>query len=180
MLHRVGMASSFAIAASLLSGIAAIASTTGPTVISALPARASTPTAAATRPASTGSTQNGTTAPLAGSAATNPTPSTARADAKAVAALFAAAASGGHSVTTGVTPPGSSPSGTGPAATHQPGSDPEPVQKAPTPTTSPPPSTSPTTAPAASPPPFNCAGSDGGMTEAYKHAREQYCQGGGD
>lgn len=176
MLHRGGMASSFAIAASLLSGIAAIASTTGPTVISALPARASTPTAGASRPASTGSTQNGTTAPLAGSAATNPTPSTARADAKAVAALFAAA--GGHSLTTGVTPPGSSPSGTAPAAPHQPGSNPEPVQKPPT--TSPPPSTSPTTAPAAGPPPFNCAGSDDGMTEAYKHAREQYCQGGGD
>lgn len=80
MLHRVGMASSLAIAASLLSRIAAIASTTGPTVISALPAR----------------------------------------------------------------------------------------------------SASPTTAPAASPPPFNCAGSDDGMTETYKQAREQYCQGGGD
>ena len=31
MLHRVGIASSFAITASLLSGIAAVASTTGPT-----------------------------------------------------------------------------------------------------------------------------------------------------
>lgn len=124
MLHRLGVASTFAVTASLLSGIAAIAITTGPTVITALPARA------------------------------------------------AAAASNGHPATNGVTQPVPATSSPAPSTPQQPGSGPRPVFK--------PPTTPPTATPSAGPPPYNCAGSDDGMTEAYKHAREQYCQGGGD
>ncbi len=185
MLSRVGMASSFAIAASLLSGIVAVASTAGPTVIAAAPARATSPGGSADDAGRVRSDGGGPV--LAGDpAAPDVTPPASSSDARAVARFWAAAAaSGGHPATNGAGQPVASGSGAAPSTPHQPSSGPRPVSKPPTsppsnPPTNPPPSTSPTTAPSASPPPYNCSGSDDGMTEAYKHAREQYCQGGGE
>ena len=168
MLNRVGVASSFAITASLLSAIAAVASTTGPTAIAARAARSATALPAATGGARGPS--NGAAPLVAGdSAVANPMSSASSPETKAVAALWAAAAgSGGHPATNGAAQAGPEYSGAAASTPHQPSSAPRPV------------STPPTTAPSASPPPYNCAGSDDGMTEAYKHAREQYCQGGGE
>ena len=154
MLNRVGVASSFAITASLLSAIAAVASTTGPTATAALPARAATAVPVSTVDARV---RNDDGAPLVG----------------------------GPAAPNAVAQPVPANSGPAPSTPQQPGSAPRPVSKPPAtpPTnspTNPPSSTPPTTAPSASPPPYNCAGSDDGMTEAYKHAREQYCQGGGE
>lgn len=183
MLHRVGVASSFAITASLLSGIAAVAMTTGSTVITALPARAATAVPVGTVNARL---RNGDSAPVGGGPATTnatPTaPSSSSSDAKTIAAFLAAAAkSSGHPATNGVAQPVPATSSNAPSTPQQPGSGPRPVFKPPTSSpTNPPLTTPPTTAPGAGPPPYNCAGSDDGMTEAYKHAREQYCQGGGD
>ncbi len=179
MLHRVGVASTFAVTASLLSGIAAIATTTGPTVITALPARAATAVPAGTVD---GSVRSDDGAPNAESpAGANATPTASSPAAKTVAAFWAAVAASRQPAGTGVAQPVPANSGPAPAIPQPPRSGPRPVPKPPTsPTTNPTPSTPPTTAPNASPPPYNCAGSDDGMTEAYKHAREQYCQGGGD
>ena len=170
MLHRVGVASAFAVSASLVSGIAAIAMTTGPTVITAKPARAATAVPVGTVDARV-RTDDG--APLAGSpASTNATPTASSSDAKIVTAFWAAVAASSE-----VAQPVPANSGPVPSTPHQPSSGTRPPTS---PSTNRPPATPPTTAPNPSPPPYNCAGSDDGMTEAYKHAREQYCQGGGD
>ena len=175
MLHRVGVASTFAVTASLLSGIAAIATTTGPTVITALPARAATAVPAGTVD---GRARSDDGSPIVGGpAATDAPPTASSPAAKTVAAFWAAVAASSQPAGNRVAQPGPANSGPAPSTPQQPSSGPRPVTKPPT---SPPPSTPPTTAPSASPPPYNCAGSDDGMTEAYKHAREQYCQGGGD
>ena len=180
MLHRVGVASTFAVTASLLSGISAIAMTTGPTVITALPARAATAVPVGTVDPRVRT--DGGAPVVGGPAATNATPTSSSSGATAIAAFWAAAAaSNGHPATNGVAQPVPATSSHAPSTTQQPGSGPRPVFKPPTSSpTNPPPTTPPTAAPSAGPPPYNCAGSDDGMTEAYKHAREQYCQGGGD
>ncbi len=85
-----------------------------------------------------------------------------------------------------VTPAGSDGSGGSPPAPAKSGSN-DGGGKEPPPTTQPtppptPPSTPPTTA--SQPPPtsggWNCSGSDDGLTEAQKRAREAACHGGGD
>lgn len=56
-----------------------------------------------------------------------------------------------------------------------------PRSPSPTPAAPPNPTTTPpTTPPSTNPPPFNCSGSDDGLSEAVKHARETYCHGEGE
>ncbi|MEO6468531.1 MAG: hypothetical protein ABIP21_05485 [Acidimicrobiia bacterium] len=172
MLHRVGVASAFAVTASLVSGIAAIAMTTGPTVITALPARAATAAPVGTVDARVRA--DGGARLVGSTASTNATPTASSSDAKIVTAFWAAV-----SASSEVEQSVPANSGPAPSTPHQPSSGTRPPSPT-SPSTNPPPSTPPTTAPNPSPPPYTCAGSDDGMTEAYKHAREQYCRGGDD
>lgn len=165
MPSRSALAASITVTATLVSGMAAVAATTG-----------FRPLAAASADAAP-SLQAATSAPAAGPgvapAASSVVPGTAAgpsappsSSSAAAAWLVALARGSGAPPTTG-------------AGSSAPPSVADPT----TPTTSPkpvaPPTTKPPTPTTTSPAPFNCAGSDNGLSEAAKQAREAYCHGQG-
>jgi hypothetical protein len=172
---RSALAASLTLTASLISGAVAMAATTaGPAPSDAA--------GAATTPATSAPSAPATATPPAGQdplvtlmlavAAENQKTGTAAPGTTGAAAWFAAAsggaAAGGGSGSSGGNQSSSDPS----RGTHTESPSPSPTPPSPT---SPAPTTTPTTAP-----PYNCSGSDDGMSEAYKHAREEYCHAHGE
>ncbi len=147
MPNRSAFAASIAVTASLISGVVAFGAIS----------------ATAYRSADTASATELTPAPTA--------PATVHSDdpATLLAAVRAAAVQPG---TVGSTDVPTAPTSGG--TRHGDGGDPPDTEKPPpstTPTTTPPPTTPPSTGPA----PYNCSGSDDGLSESVKHAREEYC-----
>lgn len=158
MLSRSALAASITVTATLVSGMAAFTATTDSSGFASETAGA----------ASVALARAGSGAGISG-------PSTAGAKLSPAAVWFAAVAAGQPG--TGASADAAS-DGAGPPADDSPGGHHSPPTTTPTSAPAHPstPTTSPPNPPTTSPPPFNCSGSDDGMSEAYKHAREQYCQ----
>lgn len=157
MPSRSALAASITVTATLVSGMAAVAATTGFRPLTAASADAAPPP------------QLGASEPAAGTPGVAPAawpvipgtvagPSTPPTASSAAAAWLLALARGSGA----------------PPATGAGSSEAAPSAHPTTPTTSPKPDTSPTT-PTTSPPPYNCSGSDDGLSQAVKQAREAYC-----
>lgn len=175
MPSRTALAAGVTLAATLISGAVAMAATTrGATTHTASAAGAAVAAAAPTptRSAAPVATPAAPVDPLAtlllAVGQGNQASGTPVANSAAAAAWFAGLAARAQPSGATVSAP----------ANSKPGSD--TTKRTPAPTSSPP--TSPPTTAAPSPttpttsPPYNCSGSDDGMSETYKHAREQYCE----
>lgn len=176
MLSRSALAASITFTATLVSGMAAFAATTDSNGFASETASAAS-VATARSGSGMGSPTGDTGVPApAGSGISGPSTVGAKVS---PAALWAAAVAAGQPGTGGSA--GTTSDGTQPPADDSPGRHHSPPATTPTsgPTNAPSPTTSPPNPPSTNPPPFNCSGSVDGLSEAYKHAREQYCHGQG-
>jgi len=171
MPNRSSVAATITIVATLLSGTVAVAATVQRTIAASDDDRPAALAVAA--PRSAGPTPAPAGEPAAGDADTT-APDRPSADPK-VKFLLALSRSQTAAASAGGAPPasdGGGRRGSFPADTDDDdGSDTDhAAAPAPVPAPAPAPSTT-TTAPA----PYNCRGSDDGMSESYKHAREEWC-----
>lgn len=170
MLSRSALAASITVTATLFSGLAALAATTDTGGLAGQTAGASTVTVPAViSGAGTPTGDPGTPGgPNAGPIETPGFGTTAAPD-SAAARWAAAVVTAADPIPAGTspTPKSAPPTTTPPAKTPKP-----PPSPTTAPTTTPPSTTPPTT----NPPPSNCTGSDDGLSEATKQAREAYCE----
>lgn len=171
MPNRKALTMAGAVTASLISGAIAVGATVGHTPLTSVAAADSAPTPAASRAR--------TAAPPLPSTASDPVAPTAarRADvptSPAAALWFAGLAAQSPSAA----PASGGPAGAPAAPTTKPSSGARstpPASPAPAVHT-PPPTAAPAATTTTTVPLYNCSGSDDGMTESYKHAREVWCE----